>query len=130
MSLLATATQRSWPVSRAQSNSAMQRLPLSGEVAYGSLYSVILVTFHCFYRNEGLPLVHKSTLVHDACGWVVKSTAGSRNSLSRLLALSQHILSRRHLKTRKGLGSYPLLFSAFCQDVSPTSLQTKNQFHV
>lgn len=123
MPLLATATWRSWPISRVQSNSGMQRLPLSGEVAYGSLYSVTLVIFHCFYRNEEPPLVYKSTQVHDACGWVVKSTAGSRNSVSRLLAMSQHLLSRRHWKTRTVLGNYTLLFSAFCQDIYPTSFQ-------
>lgn len=118
------------PTFREHLNSGIQRLLFNSEVTYGSLYLVVWVIFHCFYKNEGLPLVYKSTQVSDTCGWVVKSTAGSKNRLSRLLALSRQLLPRRRLKTRKALGNCTLLFSAFCQDVSPTSLQTENHFRV
>lgn len=48
--------------------SRIQRLLLNAEVTYGSLYLAVWVIFHCFFRNERLPLLDKSTQVFDVHG--------------------------------------------------------------
>ena len=99
---ICSVTQHWWPSLWSTPKSGMQRSLLNGKATYGSLYLVVWVIFHYFYRTEGLPFMYKSPSVCDTCGWIVKTTTGSSNSLSILP--SQWSTLRRHLKTRKDPG--------------------------